>query len=84
MDSEIYTTLNKFENFTGIKEESTEELIKRYIELYWEMMRLKITKTNEEWVNKLANVLPGDEWRTYLLKSENLNYKRLVMQKMIK
>ncbi|KAJ0615542.1 putative transcription factor interactor and regulator CCHC(Zn) family [Helianthus annuus] len=30
------------------------------------MVRLKITKTNEEWVNKLANVLPGDMWKTYL------------------
>ncbi|XP_035837248.1 uncharacterized protein LOC110893415 [Helianthus annuus] len=30
------------------------------------MVRLKITKTNEELVNKLANVLPGDGWRTYL------------------
>ncbi|XP_035834133.1 uncharacterized protein LOC118482654 [Helianthus annuus] len=50
----------------GINGESTDELIKRYIELYWEMVRLKITKTNEEWVNKLANALPGDRWRTYL------------------
>ncbi|KAJ0467879.1 hypothetical protein HanIR_Chr14g0690231 [Helianthus annuus] len=31
------------------------------------MVRLQITKTNEELVNKLANVLPGDMWRTYLL-----------------
>ncbi|XP_035830791.1 myocardial zonula adherens protein-like [Helianthus annuus] len=66
MDSEIYITLNKFENFTGIDGESIEELIKRYIELYWEMVRLKIIKTNEEWVNKLGNALPGDGWRTYL------------------
>ncbi|KAM0025724.1 hypothetical protein Hdeb2414_s0021g00577921 [Helianthus debilis subsp. tardiflorus] len=67
MDSEIYIALNKFDNFTGIKGESIEELIKRYVKLYLEMERLKITKTNEEWVDKLANVLPGDMWRTYLL-----------------
>ncbi|XP_022031914.1 uncharacterized protein LOC110932975 [Helianthus annuus] len=49
-----------------INGESTDELIQRYVKLYWEMVRLKITKTNEEWVNKLANVLPGDSWRTFL------------------
>ncbi|KAJ0743502.1 putative transcription factor interactor and regulator CCHC(Zn) family [Helianthus annuus] len=39
------------------------------------MVRLKIIKTNEEWVDKLANVLPGDGWRTYLsdLKKIYLN-----------
>ncbi|KAJ0604903.1 hypothetical protein HanHA300_Chr02g0056961 [Helianthus annuus] len=72
--------MNKFKSING---ESIEELIKRYIELYWEMVRLKITKTNEEWVNKLANVLPGDMWKTYLLKNENLNFKRIVMQKQL-
>ena len=66
MDFAINIVLNKFNNFSGIDGESIEELIKRYIELYWEMVRLKITKTNEEWVNKLENALPGDEWRTYL------------------
>ncbi|XP_035845257.1 intracellular protein transport protein USO1-like [Helianthus annuus] len=66
MDSDIYTALNKFNNFSGIDGESIEELINRYIELYWEMVRLKIIKTNEEWVDKLANVLPGDGWRMYL------------------
>ncbi|KAM0027418.1 hypothetical protein Hdeb2414_s0019g00539941 [Helianthus debilis subsp. tardiflorus] len=30
------------------------------------MVSLKITKTNEEWVNKLGNALPDDGWRTYL------------------
>ncbi|XP_022003959.1 WEB family protein At5g16730, chloroplastic-like [Helianthus annuus] len=46
--------------------ESIEELIERYVELYWIMVSLKITKTKEEWVNKLENALPGDEWRMYL------------------
>ncbi|KAJ0668475.1 hypothetical protein HanPI659440_Chr17g0689791 [Helianthus annuus] len=100
MDSEIYIALKKFDNFTGIKGESIEELIKRYVKLYLEMERLKITKTNEEWVDKLANVLPGDMWRTYLLdlkkiylnlnlslfieKIEERELKRLVMQKLMK
>ncbi|KAM0058586.1 putative transcription factor interactor and regulator CCHC(Zn) family [Helianthus debilis subsp. tardiflorus] len=30
------------------------------------MKGLKITKKNEEWVNKLENALPSDEWKTYL------------------
>ncbi|XP_035840169.1 zinc finger MYM-type protein 1-like [Helianthus annuus] len=53
--------------FICIDGESIEELIKRYIELYWEMVRLKIIKTNEELVNKLANALPDDRWSTYML-----------------
>ena len=66
MDFAINIVLNKFNNFSGIDGESIEELINRYVELYWIMVSLKITKTNEEWVNKLENALPGDEWRTYL------------------
>ncbi|KAJ0615512.1 hypothetical protein HanIR_Chr02g0080031 [Helianthus annuus] len=66
MDFAINIALNKFNNFSGIGGESIEELINRYVELYWIMVSLKITKTKEEWVNKLENALPGDEWRTYL------------------
>ncbi|XP_022007527.1 receptor-like kinase TMK3 [Helianthus annuus] len=66
MDYAINIVLNKFNNFSGIDGESIKELIERYVELYWIMVSLKITKTNEEWVNKLENALPGDEWRTFL------------------
>ena len=71
MDSEIYSALNKFNNFTGIKGESTKQLIERYCHLVVEMRRLKIEKTNEEWIDKLCDALPYDEWGTYLMMLKN-------------
>ncbi|KAJ0434789.1 hypothetical protein HanIR_Chr17g0885761 [Helianthus annuus] len=71
MDSEIYIAMNKFDNFTGIKGESIDELIERYVKLYLEIRRLKMTKTNEELKDKLANALPYDEWSTYLMMLKN-------------
>ncbi|KAJ0546491.1 hypothetical protein HanIR_Chr08g0361611 [Helianthus annuus] len=42
------------------------------------MGRLKITKTNEELKDKLANTLPYDEWSTYLMMlKNNSNYEFL-------
>ncbi|MFS7986278.1 hypothetical protein Hanom_Chr11g01008421 [Helianthus anomalus] len=67
MDSEFYIALNKFDSFTGIKGESIEELIERYVNLYLEMRRLNINQMDETWVEKLANALPRDVWGTYLL-----------------
>ncbi|KAJ0715632.1 hypothetical protein HanPI659440_Chr13g0503451 [Helianthus annuus] len=52
---------------TGIKGESTKELIDRYVELYLEMRRLNINQMDETWIDKLANALPNDVWGTYLL-----------------
>ncbi|KAF5765051.1 hypothetical protein HanXRQr2_Chr15g0699201 [Helianthus annuus] len=61
----------EFDIFTGIRGESTKELIERYCHLVVEMKRLNITKTDEEWVDKLADALPHDEWGTYLLVLKN-------------
>ncbi|KAM0035512.1 hypothetical protein Hdeb2414_s0015g00447271 [Helianthus debilis subsp. tardiflorus] len=61
----------EFDIFTGIKGEATKQLIERYCHLVVEMKRLGITKTDEEWVDKLADALPYDEWGTYLLVLKN-------------
>ncbi|KAJ0509631.1 hypothetical protein HanIR_Chr11g0531161 [Helianthus annuus] len=74
MDFATNIVLNKFNNFSGIDGESIEELIERYVELYWIMVSLKITKTNEEWVNKLENALPSDEWKTFLKDLRKTRY----------
>ncbi|KAF5795926.1 hypothetical protein HanXRQr2_Chr08g0345411 [Helianthus annuus] len=61
----------EFDIFTGIKGETTKQLIERYCHLVVEMKRLGITKTDEEWVDELADALPYDEWGTYLLVLKN-------------
>ncbi|KAJ0948206.1 hypothetical protein HanRHA438_Chr01g0024551 [Helianthus annuus] len=61
----------EFDIFTGIKGETTKQLIERYCHLVVEMKRLSINKTDEEWVDKLADALPYDEWGTYLLVLKN-------------
>ncbi|KAM0034541.1 hypothetical protein Hdeb2414_s0016g00499121 [Helianthus debilis subsp. tardiflorus] len=63
--------MDVFNSFTAIRGESTKELIERYCQLYVEMIRLSITKRDDEWVDKLANALPRDEWGTYLLVWKN-------------
>ncbi|XP_035834205.1 uncharacterized protein LOC118482698 [Helianthus annuus] len=55
----------EFDIFTGIKGESTKQLIERYCHLVVEMRRLKIEKTNEEWIDKLCDALPYEEWGTW-------------------
>ncbi|XP_022019111.1 uncharacterized protein LOC110919139 [Helianthus annuus] len=67
------TTLLKkeFDMFTGMKVETTNQLIERYCHLVVEMKRLSIEKTYEKWVDKLADALPYDEWGTYLLVLKN-------------
>ncbi|KAF5821543.1 hypothetical protein HanXRQr2_Chr01g0015241 [Helianthus annuus] len=61
----------EYDIFTSIKGETTKQLIERYCHLVVEMQTLEITKTNEEWVDKLADALPYDEWGTYLLVLKN-------------
>ncbi|KAJ0878880.1 hypothetical protein HanRHA438_Chr10g0444941 [Helianthus annuus] len=61
----------EFDIFTAIKGETTKELIERYCHLVVEVKRLSITKTYEEWVDKLTDALPYDEWGTYLLVLKN-------------
>ncbi|XP_021979078.1 myb-like protein V [Helianthus annuus] len=61
----------EFDIFTGMKGETTKQLIERYCHLVVEMKRLAITKTNEEWTDKLADALPYDEWGTYLMMLKN-------------
>ncbi|KAJ0513477.1 putative transcription factor interactor and regulator CCHC(Zn) family [Helianthus annuus] len=61
----------EFDIFTGIKGETTKQLIERYCHLVVEMKRLEITKTNEEWIDKLCDALPYDEWGTYLMMLKN-------------
>ncbi|KAJ0742228.1 putative transcription factor interactor and regulator CCHC(Zn) family [Helianthus annuus] len=61
----------EFNIFTGIKRESTKQLIERYCHLVVEMRRLNIEKTNEEWIDKLCDALPYEEWGTYLMMLKN-------------
>ncbi|XP_021980562.1 uncharacterized protein LOC110876710 [Helianthus annuus] len=61
----------EFDIFTGMKGETTKQLIERYCHLVVEMKRLEITKTNEEWIDKLSDALPYDEWGTYLMMLKN-------------
>ncbi|KAF5796485.1 hypothetical protein HanXRQr2_Chr08g0352031 [Helianthus annuus] len=61
----------EFDIFTAISGESTKELIERYYHLVVEMKRLNIDKTDEEWVDKLADALPQEEWGTFLLVLKN-------------
>ncbi|KAM0052325.1 hypothetical protein Hdeb2414_s0007g00246941 [Helianthus debilis subsp. tardiflorus] len=61
----------EFDIFTGIKGESTKQLIERYCHLVLEMRRLDIKKTNEEWIDKLCDALPYAEWGTYLMMLKN-------------
>ncbi|XP_035834093.1 uncharacterized protein LOC118482631 [Helianthus annuus] len=71
MDFAINIVLNKFNNFSGIDGESTKQLIERYSHLVLEMRRLDIKKTNKEWIDKLCDALPYDEWGTYLMMLKN-------------
>ncbi|KAJ0614970.1 putative transcription factor interactor and regulator CCHC(Zn) family [Helianthus annuus] len=61
----------EFDIFTGMKGETTRQLIERYCNLVLEMKRLEITKTNKEWIDKLFDALPYDEWGTYLMMLKN-------------
>ncbi|XP_021985611.1 uncharacterized protein LOC110881756 [Helianthus annuus] len=61
----------EFDIFTGIKGETTKQLIERYCHILVEMKRLEITKTNEEWIDKMCDALPYDEWGTYLMMLKN-------------
>ncbi|KAJ0576488.1 putative transcription factor interactor and regulator CCHC(Zn) family [Helianthus annuus] len=78
MKSKTALLKKEFDIFTGIKGESTKQLIERYCHLVKEMRRLKIVKTNEEWIDKLCDALPYDEWGTYLMmlknKTDFINY----------
>ncbi|KAJ0825881.1 putative transcription factor interactor and regulator CCHC(Zn) family [Helianthus annuus] len=61
----------EFDIFAGIKGESTKQLIERYCHLVLEMRRLDIEKTNEEWIDKLCDALPYEEWGTYVMMLKN-------------
>ncbi|KAJ0918598.1 putative transcription factor interactor and regulator CCHC(Zn) family [Helianthus annuus] len=61
----------EFDIFTGMKGETTRQLIERYCHLVLEIMRLEIIKINEEWIDMLSDALPYDEWGTYLMMLKN-------------
>ena len=63
--SKVALLKKEFEIFTHISGETTKDLIDRYCHLVLQMKRLNIEKTNEEWVDKLADALPHDEWGTF-------------------
>ncbi|XP_022004022.1 proline-rich extensin-like protein EPR1 [Helianthus annuus] len=54
----------EFELFTSVPGETTKTLIERYCHLVRSMSQLKITKSPDEWVEKLANALLQKEWDT--------------------
>ncbi|XP_022008169.1 uncharacterized protein LOC110907502 [Helianthus annuus] len=61
----------EFDIFTGMKGETSKQLIERYCHHVVEMRRLEIKKTDEEWIDKLSDALPYDEWGTYLMMLKN-------------
>ncbi|KAJ0513480.1 hypothetical protein HanHA300_Chr10g0358081 [Helianthus annuus] len=74
----------EFELFTSVPGETTKTLIERYCHLVRSMSRLEITKTPEEWVEKLADALPQKEWGTYLMILKNSGeYSRLSIAQFI-
>ncbi|KAJ0611750.1 hypothetical protein HanHA300_Chr01g0019281 [Helianthus annuus] len=74
----------ELELFTSVPGETTKTLIERYCHLVRSMSRLEITKTPEEWVEKLADALPQKEWGTYLMILKNSGkYSRLSIAQFI-
>ncbi|KAJ0588473.1 putative transcription factor interactor and regulator CCHC(Zn) family [Helianthus annuus] len=72
--------------FTTLEGETTRTIIERYCHLVMEMKRLDIKKEDDEWVDKLADALPQNEWGTYLLilkhnqQFEDMNLSKFILE----
>ncbi|KAJ0524650.1 hypothetical protein HanHA300_Chr09g0302981 [Helianthus annuus] len=82
MTSETVNRINvlkkEFDSFSGCPGESTKSIIERYSHLVRSMSEKGIQKNPNEWVKRLANSIPQQEWGTYLLDlKRNGEYSRL-------
>ena len=89
MTSETVNRINvlkkEFDLFSGCPGESTKSIIERYSHLVRSMSEKGIQKNPNEWVERLANSIPQQEWGTYLLDlKRNGEYSRLSICQFIK
>ncbi|KAM0070148.1 hypothetical protein Hdeb2414_s0001g00009921 [Helianthus debilis subsp. tardiflorus] len=82
MTSETVNRINvlkkEFDLFSGCPGESTKSIIEMYSYLVRLMSEKGIQKNPNEWVKRLANSIPQQEWGTYLLDlKRNGEYSRL-------
>ncbi|MFS7945166.1 hypothetical protein Hanom_Chr06g00520991 [Helianthus anomalus] len=61
----------EFDLFSGLRTESTKQIIERYCNLVKNMTRLGINKSKDELIEKLADALPHDVWGTFLMMLRN-------------
>ena len=89
MTKETFDRINvlkkEFDLFSGYPGESTKSIIERYSHLVRLMSEKGIQKNPNEWVKRLANSIPQQEWGTYLLElKRNGEYSRLSICQFIK
>ncbi|MFS8007307.1 hypothetical protein Hanom_Chr14g01259481 [Helianthus anomalus] len=89
MTSETVNRINvlkkEFDLFTCCPGESTRSIIERYSHLVRSMSEKGIQKNPNEWVKRLANSIPQQEWGTYLLDlKRNGEYSRFSICQFIK
>ncbi|KAJ0480571.1 putative transcription factor interactor and regulator CCHC(Zn) family [Helianthus annuus] len=61
----------EFDLFSSLPGEDTKKLIERYCHLVRSLTMIGVDKSREEYVDKLADVLPQKEWGTYLMILKN-------------
>ncbi|KAJ0599090.1 putative transcription factor interactor and regulator CCHC(Zn) family [Helianthus annuus] len=61
----------EFDFFSSLAGETSKKLIERYCHLVRSMSLLGIEKSQDEWVDKLADALPQKEWGTFLMILKN-------------
>ncbi|KAF5759610.1 putative transcription factor interactor and regulator CCHC(Zn) family [Helianthus annuus] len=81
----INVLTKEFGLFSGYPGESTKSIIDWYSHLVRSMSEKGIQKNPNEWVKRLANSIPQQEWGTYLLElKRNGEYSRLSICQFIK
>ncbi|KAF5774942.1 putative transcription factor interactor and regulator CCHC(Zn) family [Helianthus annuus] len=74
----------EFDLFSSLSGESSKKLIERYCHLVRSMSLLGIEKSQDEWIDKLADALPQKEWGTYLMILKNTGeYDNLTISQFI-
>ncbi|KAJ0770600.1 hypothetical protein HanPI659440_Chr07g0259481 [Helianthus annuus] len=61
----------EFDLFSSLAGETSKKLIERYCHLVRSLSLLGIEKSQDEWVDKLADALPQKEWGTFLMILKN-------------
>ena len=59
--------LKEFDIFTMLKNETIQQMIERFCHLKVQMRRHGLEKTEQEYIDKLADALPEGEWTTCLM-----------------